>query len=542
VNAIERQLRGPEFSNVLKLFDINPKRYWLLMDLFHMLSARGEQQGELGRQKRALRVSFAWFLLFGTGAALLGLLIYPRAWVLASIVIGLTMYVLMSVLLSEAASSLVNPEEALSLSHQPINGATYTAAKLSHLLGVVFYTVMGWNLVPALLSPFFRNGRWFYPVVYLTVAMTAGILLALFCCSIFGLAMRVVPARRMKSAAQFIQAIPIVIFSIFRFSPPGTLRRTYTALVTAITPLQVIPGWMFGLAGAGLGSVVIVTGLRSLSADYLIRASTMAHGHSSADTRIRRSVLGEFVRLFFGGQIGRAGFDYTKRLMLRDWQFRRRLFGLLPLMIGLMFGIARAGLKSPFDSGFSITPLIPQGIGFFTYMTCMIVQYGNDYKGVWLFQLVADRAYGRFARGVHAALWLFFIAAPYVLTFPVFSWIWGIEAAVAFLLYGVACSSLYLAFGLRAIEGVPFGKQNAPGRDTAGQGSVRFFLMVFVVLPAAGVQYLVFRSAVSVGIAIVVLGVAALGITRWSLSTFETAIRHHINTTSQISSMLYTEM
>ena len=67
--AIERQLRGPAFSRVLAGFGVEPRRYWLLMDLFHLLSSHGEMQGQLGRQSHALRLSTAFFLLFSVAAA-----------------------------------------------------------------------------------------------------------------------------------------------------------------------------------------------------------------------------------------------------------------------------------------------------------------------------------------------------------------------------------------------------------------------------------------------------------------------------------------
>ncbi len=63
---------------------------------------------------------------------------------------GFTAFLLVTVLISEAGNSLLNPAEAMVLAHQPISGATYTAAKLSHLLSIVLYLVPGINLVPAL--------------------------------------------------------------------------------------------------------------------------------------------------------------------------------------------------------------------------------------------------------------------------------------------------------------------------------------------------------------------------------------------------------
>lgn len=540
--AIERQLRGPAFSNLLKSFGIDPRRYWLLMDLFHKLSTRDEMQGQFGLQSHALRVSAAWFFLFSAAPAAGGLILQARAWVVAGIVLAITAFTLIAVLLSEAANSLVNPEEALALSHQPITGATYTAAKLSHLLNIVFYTVVGWNLLPALATPFMKDGGWSYPLLDLLIAMTLGVLIALFCCSIYGLLMRVVPARRMKSASQFIQAIPIAIFTLFRFAPRGSSARVYRSLAVVAAPLQTVPWWLLAPAFGGIAIAVTTIGLRSLSADYLIRASAMVHGASNATTRVRRSLLGEIVRRLFGGQVSRAGFDYVKRMMLRDWQFRRRLLGLMPMMIGMLLGMFGSGLAAPFSQGFSAAHLIPHFLGFILYVVCILLPYGTDYKGVWLFLLVSDRALGRFAQGVHTSLWLAFIMVPNVVLFPLFAWRWGFATAGGFLLFSVAASSIYLTFGLRVIEGIPFGKQTQPGRDSAGQGGARMVILIFVTLAAAGIQYVLFRSVIAVAIAIVVLSAAAYFLTRWSLHSFEAAIRHHLSSTSQTSTMIYTEV
>ena len=540
--AAEKLFRGPAFSSVLVRFGVDAKRYWLLLDLFDQLSKRGEMQGELGRQHHFLRVSTGYFLFFSGMGAVIALFTQARAWKFAGVVLALMTFTLVSTLLSEAANSLVNPEEALSLSHQPINGSTYTAAKLSHLLRVVVYSVFGCNLLPALVLPMLPEGHWFYPALDLILALVVGIFIALFCCSIYGLLMRVIPARRMKSASQFVQAIPLAIFGILRFSPQGTTRKLLTAAGSVAAPLAQIPIWLLATTSGTVGVALIVLGLRSLSADYLIRASAMVHGHSNATTRVRRSVLGEIVYYLFGGPGGRAGFDYMKRMILRDWQFRRRLLGFIPMLFGLSAGLLRSGWRSPFDPGFTGAHLLPHALGFILYMSCVLMAYGTDYKGTWLFLVVADRALVQFARGVHASLWLMFVVVPNVVLLPYCVWRWGLATALAFSVFSIAASSVYLVFGLRAIDGIPFGKQITPGRETSGQGAFSILLFIMLALIAVAIQYLIFRSPVVAAVATVALVVSALFMTRWAISTFTTAMRHHLGNLSQTSSMLYTEI
>jgi hypothetical protein len=539
---VEKLFRGEKFSEFLKSFGIDPKRYWLLMDLFHMLSTRGEMQGQLGRQGRALKISTAFFVLFSGLGTVIALIIHARAWVFAGIMLGMMTFTLISSLLSEAANSLVNPEEALALSHQPINGATYTAAKLSHLLRIVLYSALGSTLIPALAMPFLTGGYLLYLPLLPTVALTIGILLALFCCSLYGLLMRVIPARRMKSASQFVQAIPLVIYGMLRFSTGGTLRALFTTIGSYLAPLAQIPLWLLASAGGTAAVAITVVGLRSLSSDYLIRASSMVHGHSTATTRVRRSFLSEIVFHLFGGQGGRAGFDYMKRMLLRDWQFRRRLLGFIPLLFGMIAGGLRSNMASPFGQTFTGAHFLPHIIGFVLYTSCIVMTYGTDYKGTWLFLVISDRLLAQFARGVHASLWLMFVVVPNVVLFPLFAWKWGLPAAAAYSLFSVAVSSVYLTFGIREIDGIPFGKQTSPGRDTQGRGGFRMIVFMVLALISVGIQYLIFRSGIAVAIATVGLAIAAVLLTKLAIRTLTIAIRHHIGNLSQTSSMLYTEV
>jgi hypothetical protein len=539
---VEEFLRGPACAGFLRRFGIDPKRYWLLIDLFHKLSTRGEMQDQLGQQTHALRVSTSWLFLL-TGLVSLGAVIgRPPALMFAGFVLLISAFTLILVLISEAANSLVNPEEALSLSHQPINGATYTAAKLSHLLRIVLYKALGWNLFPALALPFLANSHWFYLPLHLLVAITLGLLMALFCCSVYGVVMRVVPARRMKAASYVVQAIPMVLLGFFQFSPRGTVRRIVEPVGAFVVPLATEHPWLLTFGSAGVGLAVMAFGLRSLSADYLIRVSSMIHGQSNAKTKVRRSLLGEIVRLLFGGQAGRAGFDYMRRMMLRDWQFRRHLLGVLPFSVMIVFWLSSGTLKSPFDSGFSVTHFLPHALGYALFMICGVTQYGTDYKGIWLFLTITDRGLGRFAQGIHASLWLTFIVAPTLVLLPIFAWKWGITDALLFALVVIPTASVYLAIAMRTIDGIPFGKQTAPVKDAGGSGFVKFILFLIASAAAVGIQYLLFRSVLAVALAALLLAIAAYVLTQWSLRTFQTAIRHHLGNQSKTSTMLYAEV
>jgi hypothetical protein len=296
------------------------------------------------------------------------------------------------------------------------------------------------------------------------------------------------------------------------------------------------------VALGSLALTIVVLGIRSLSADYLIRVSSMVRGGSAAGATARKSRMGGIVARFFGGQASRAGFAFVSRMMLRDWQFRRQMVPLLILpLVGLAPLYASSWRADPFSGRFTPIHLLPHILATVLFFICVFLPYGSDYKGAWIFLLVPARAFGRFARGVHALLWIEVIVIPHLILLPFLAWLWGIWHAGLFLAYSLAAASVYLAVELRLIDGAPFSKQV----DTT-RGAILLPLMMIggaAIAAAVALQYfLVFRSPAVVMISAAIVGIAAYFLTRSSLGAFEVSIRYNLGLLSAESGTLYQEV
>jgi hypothetical protein len=530
-------LRGREASRLLEKFGIDPRRYWLLMDLFDLISQRGEMMDQLGRNGVALKSAAIWYFIFSAVISVGVILSQPSVTTYLTIFLFLTAFMLGSILVSEAGNSLINPQEALILAHQPINGATYTAAKLSHLARIVLYLVPGVNTIPALAGLVLKGASWYYPILHLAAAFAVGFAAALLCCALFGWMVRFVPVKRLKAAGQFVGALP---FMGMVWGPQAGRRL---ARLHPLTWLPTQPAVLWGLGGVTCAAMVaaVALGIRSLSADYLIRVSEMTRGGAAAGSRARRSRLGAIVGRLFGGQPALAGFAFVSRMMMRDWQFRRQLF---PILIYPFFGLgsifASGWPKDPFLRQFSPIHLLPHILGLLLFFICSALRYGNDYKGVWIFLAVPSRAFDGFAGGIFAVLWIYFILIPSLIVLPLLAWPWGIWHAGLFIAYTIAAASIYLALELRLIEEVPFGKQvDKPG------GAALLMLMVggICIAIAVSIQYLlVFRSAAVVAVTALALAVTAYFVMRASLIDLAVSIRYHLGLISAEAKPLYKEI
>ncbi len=532
-----RTLR-PHATRLLRACGVDPKAFWLLIDLFDRISERGEMMDQLGRNGVALRTASIFYFIFAAVIALIFVLAQMSALAYFATFMAITAFLLVGVLVSEAGNSLINPSEAMVLAHQPINGATYTAAKLSHLLRIVLYLVAGIDALPALAGLLAKGARWYYPILHLAAAFTLGLVSAMLCCALFGWMLRFIPVRRLKAAGQLAGTLPFLGMMYGR-GLGNLIRRLH---LTAMLPNDPALRWGLGIAAAVVSVSAVVFGIRSLTADYLIRVAAMTRGGAHAGSRARKSKLGTIVRRFFGGQPAVAGFAFVSRMMLRDWQFRRQMIPLLIFpLVSLASAFSSGWPADPFARQFSAIHLLPHALGLLLLFVCMVLRYGNDYKGVWIFLSVPSGALDGFAHGVHALLWLDGVLIPNLIALPLFAWRWGIAHAVFFIAYSIAAASVYLALELRLIENVPFSRQF----DTSTQ-ALTLPLMLGCGLAAAiavGVQYfLIFRFPALVALAVVALAVAAYFATKASLSTLTVSMRYHLGLLSAETGKLYKEI
>ena len=530
--ALRQTLRGKTVSGLLERLGIESRRYWILVDLFNTLSERREAVQQLGGMALLVGTGFLLVISSLTSLVMWGIGV-PAAFHLVFFLI-VTLFILATFLVPETANSLVNPVEGMILAHQPVNGATYTSAKLTHLLRIVVYVVLGMNGVPALIGALLDGARWYYAPLHLTVAFASSIVLALICCSLFGWLIRFVPVRRLKNVAAIAQGLPL--FLIIGAEPLRELIRDTMPTVSDLISREIVVGG-YSVPGGGTGVLcasfaavalpAIYFGLRSLSGDYLIRVTEIVHSGSAAKTRPHRSAVGAWAARFSGGQAGRAGFEFVANLIWRDWRFKQSMAPNAPiLVIGSIALLVLGRAVSPFSGDLAPAHLLPHLIGFAVVTVCNVLAFGVDYKGVWIFQIAPESSFSGFARGVHAALLAVFVLIPHLIWLPIAIWSWGATDAASFIAYSVAVSALYLGLTLRLICGIPFGRQFEQNRML-----LTIPLMIlgwFGTLIAIVLQYILFRSGVAVVAATLLVGAAAYYMTRWSLTAVEASIRYNL--------------
>ena len=532
---LNKFLRGSFTARLLKACGVNPVHYWLLVDLFGQLSERREFMSQLGRSGVELK-TMAWmyfaFSLMGSAFVLA----HPAPALYLSVSVGITAMLLLTILVSETNNSLVNPEEGPVLAHQPISGATYTAAKLTHLVRIILYVVAAANTVPALAGLLLPGVPWFYPLLHMGAAFLVGLLMGLFSCALFGWLIRFVPAPRLKTVGKWTE---LTVWFTFMFLPSAfhSLRRLNAAFRVSL------PGPLRLAIVAALVVLILaalILGLRSLSVDYMLRVSSILQGSSSAGSQPRRRKASA-VSGWFGGQPGRAAFEFVGQMMPRDWHFIRQVASLAFLAVMLPAWMGRGLRVSPFSGHFTAMHIFPHLFAFVFYMICSVIAHGTNYKGSWIFLLAPAGTLRRFASGVFALLWIGFIVVPHLFLLALLIWFWGVRSAAIFVAYSVAVASFYLSLELRLIEGVPFTRQPAVSGNYMMLPVM--FMGSLVVAGVVALQYfLIFRSTAAVLATTIVVAAAAWFLTRSSLDRLAGTMRYNLGLLSGESSFLYKEV
>lgn len=523
-------------ASALSRFGIAAHEYWLLVDLLKTLSRR-QEIAQLGSRMNSMRKAAAFLaVLYG----LLGVVMVSFG---VPVVLYLTMLVLLTalqlstLLLPDVAATLVNPSEATVLAHQPITGATWTLAKITHLLRVIVFIVLALNCVPALagslLLGFSGWQRASYAIVHLSVTLVVGLVVGLGCCSVFGWLIRYTPPRRLQAISALIQVVPMLLmYGITRWIRPND--ETWTLLDTPPSELLAAV-----LASLGMPSSVIIAGLvllsawatvfglRALSSNRLIRSCDQ-DSVSRRGIRLRGSSPLSVISARLGNQVRRSGFVYISRIMMRDWQFWRNMLSMaFPALAGLGVIIVQSWDGSPFSSTFTTIHLLPHVLGLLALISCRFMAFGSDHKESWLFVMVPNQFVIPFAQGVTLFLLSFTLILPHAVGFVVLTWSWPLFDLVLFVLFSAVVTALYLCAGLRFIGGIPFGKQFDPDKSIL---SLVFLITWGLSMGiAVGIQYLLFRSYFAVVVAIVILLVAALFSARSSVSRFAVDIRVHLD-------------
>jgi len=541
------------------MLGIDVRQYRVLLRLFSTLSDRLEFMGLTAGLNKAVG-----FYILGSVLLSLPVLGNPSLPGYLLLMIAFSMFAILWILLMDAANSIMNPDEASVLAHQPIRGATYVAAKLTHILVVVAVVIPALNLIPAIAGLHLRGARWFYPLTHLMAAYLAGLFIAFLVCGIYGWLFHFISPANLKNASLWLQLIAFIVMpalqQIVILAGVGRLRivgeflrsswmpwRWFVAV--GLTGHSAYPGFSGWEAGAAclVTCIFIALGLRAFRADYMAKVADLIQGSASpAKRRSRVPWLNPLIRKITGSPSGYGAFSFMSIMFRRDWNFRRQVIPMvLPFLIAPLAAVIASIRKSPFVTGsfaiadFSLMHLFPHFLGLMLAVACMLVPYTAEPKGASVFVNLPIGRLRPFVRGIYVSLWLPVTILHLLLLVPCI-WFWGVAHGVLFIFFSVALVSIYAGLGMLLVDGFPFANAFKPSMAKAMP--LIYLAAAIPILFFAAVQWLVFHNALLVLASATVLALLAFAIAHFSLGRLENTVRVNLTQLGFLPTEMFKEL
>ncbi len=561
-SAAEEIFKSKGLGKLCGALGINIRQYRLLLGLFSTLSDRLEFMGLTAGLNKAL----GFYLL---GSALLSLIALARPPLSGYLLlmIGFSMFMLLWTLLMDAANSIMNPDEASVLAHQPIGGATYVAAKLTHVFVIVGTIITTLNLIPAIMGLVLRDARWFYPVTHLLAAYLAGLFIAFLVCGVYGWLFHFISPANLKNASLWLQLITFMVMPIIQqlimvTTMAGTerIRILGTMLRSSYMPWR----WFVALglighsgyaafsaweaAAACLATCLFIAfGLRAFRADYMAKVADLVQG--SAAQVARQSGLprlNPLLRKFTGAPSGCGAFSFMSIMLRRDWNFRRQVIPMaVPFLFVPLIAVISSIRKSPFATGsfsiqdFSPMHLFPHFMGLILAVSSMLIPYTAEPKGASVFINLPIGRLRPFVRGIYSSLWMPLVIAHLCLLIPCVVF-WGVIHAVLYIFFSTALVSVYAALALLFIDGLPFANAFKPSMAKAMP-----LVLLAAALPMfvfAAIQWIVFYNVLLVPAMAIALILLACVIAHFSFSRLENKVRINLTMLGFVPTEMFKEL
>jgi hypothetical protein len=493
---------APTLTNrILRRLGVSARPFRALLRAYVLMDFRSQQYGRATAAKpKDLITPLFWvvgqYLLL---SAITCAVLFARvdAFFFALVNLGVSMLVIATSLIVEFNEVVLDPEDLSVIGHQPVPARTYSAARLTNLLGYVLLMTLALNLFPAIIGLGLRDTGWLYLPAYVASAFlgnlaVTGALLLLYTTGKSGR-----PRDGVREALSWTQTVLIMIAfyggqMVFRDQQDRLEMAAYN-----------LPEWVMFLPPAWLACFVDSTAQASAQVKWWIlgagilanlslwalvikRVSVVYARMQPAGTAWQRATLpalrnagrlnGALVRLLSGPRrLESAAFWLCSTMLKRDQDLRMRSWPALGAAIALaLVGLFTGQLGDPFvDSKAAASVLSIACLYLLAHPVSMIIHnlnFSREHAASWLLWTapVTDRV--AFAEGMRKAVTYKVLVPVLVALLVMFSIVW--RDALHAILHATAGWLVIVGAGHAAQMGIlrrfPFSSPAARGSVTGG--------------------------------------------------------------------------
>ena len=425
-----------------------------------------------------------------------------------SLVFGMLIFFVMTSMISDFSSVLLDIRDSNILYPKPIDRKTISAAKLIHI--IIYLSLLTVALVgPSLIAGLIKNGILFFLVGLMNVILIDMLIVALTAL-VYLLILKFFDGEKLKDIINYVQiglsfaimigyqllvrAFDIVELSV-TFEPAWWQVLVFPIWYGVIMELVMNGGFQpFFLFLAGLGIIVPILAIwiyvRLTPAFERNLQKLSHHGKSRKEKRWKAGEY--FSKLICPSNEERVFYRFARLMLIHERDFKLRVYPALGFSIVIPFIFIMTGLDGFNRESFAS---IRDGSSYLTiYFSLVMIptviitlKYSNNYKGAWIYKAAPLAKLWPVFSGTMKAFMVNLYLPVYLLISAVFVAIFGVRIIPDLLLIFVSALNFSILCFAMFEKSLPFSRSYET--YSQGNGAIVFLLMLVVAL-FAGVHFI----------------------------------------------------
>lgn len=422
-----------------------------------------------------------------------------------SLVFGITMFMVMTSLISDFSSVMLDVKDKNLILSKPVNNITLNMAKMIHIVVYLFFITMA-LVGPALVASAIRHGVMFFLLFFAEIILLDFFIVALTALLYLGI-LRFFDGEKLKDIINYVQiGLSMVITIGYQL-----IGRLFNFIDLNITfqpkwwQYFVIPTWF------GAPFEVLIRG--DLNIHYIIfsmfafvvpilsiflyiklipvfeRNLQKLNNHNGRNRRSKEKLVSWIAAIVCSTKEERSFFHFASKMMKNEREFKLRVYPTLGFAFIFPFIFLANVMR---DGGFE---RIASSNAYFNIYFCalflptvvLMMRYSANYKGAWIYKVMPINELESVFKGTLKAFLVNLLLPLYVFECIIFIWIFGVrifpDLIAVFLniyIYTVIC---FKAFK----KELPFTQAFQTGQQ--GTGGAVFLLMLLLSI-LGGIHFL----------------------------------------------------
>ncbi|WP_312369663.1 hypothetical protein [Lachnoclostridium sp.] len=416
-----------------------------------------------------------------------------------SLVFGITMFMVMTSLISDFSSVLLDVRDKNLILSKPVNNITLNMAKIIHIVVYLFFITMA-LIGPALVVGTIRHGIIFFLLFFIEIILLDFFIVALTALLYLGI-LRFFDGEKLKDVINYVQiGLSITITIGFQF-----VGRLFNFIDLNVTfqprwwQYFVIPTW-FGapfevflrgdvnihyiiLSVFALAIPVLSICLYIKLIPVFERNLQKLNNQSGRNKKKKGKIIAWIATIVCSTKEERTFFHFATKMVKYEREFKLRVYPTLGFafvfpFIFLFTSMQNGGFHQMASSNAYYNIYF---CALFLPTVILMMRYSANYKGAWIYKVMPIHELAPVFKGTLKAFLVNLLLPLYVLECIIFTWIFGariipdlIVVLLNIFIYTVIC------FKKLKIE-LPFTRPFEPGQE-GNQGAVILLMLVLGIL------------------------------------------------------------